>query len=201
MATSKPTSAADPKLADTSGDIPAADKMPKDSPVEAVNTATGSDMPLSTSHPRLAEAKPMSKEREAYMKARNEADIARAEADVQLTPEQKKANELAAKADDLRAKALEAESREADDQRVVHTVADAGTLAVVPPELKAADHYAQKFGNDPENPKLADGVNPSKDLVLLSRKTPDVPGLVYAEVPEKMVGDYMRAGWERASLG
>lgn len=205
MATSKSKAAENTAavMADTSGDIPAAEKQPLAAPEEqaaVVNTAVGSDTPLSTEHPRLAkpEDQEMSSEMKAYLAAKAEADAARMEADVQLTPEQKKANELATKADDLRAKAAEAATTDADSKRVIATVADAGTLAVVPPELKASDHFAQKFGNDPENPKLAPGVQPDKDLVLLYRITPDVPGRVYAEVPEKMVGDYERAGWNRS---
>lgn len=198
MATSKDSKATP---VDTAGDIPAFDKQPADSPVEQPATAKGSDMPLSTDHPRLAkdagDSPARNKARAAYSQAKAEADIAQAEADIHLTPEQKKANELAQKADDLRAKAAESDTKDAEDNRVVATVADAGTLAVVPPELKASDHFAQKFGNDPENPRLAPGVKLDGDKVLLSRRTPDVPGLVYAEVPERMVGDYERAGWNR----
>jgi hypothetical protein len=199
MATSKPKDGA--LQGDTSGDIPVADKQPIAAPEEqaaVMNTATGSDVPLSTEHPRLATGDDtVGPEMKAYLAAKAEADKARNEADVQLTPEQKKANDLATKADDLRAKAAEAAMNDADKKRVIATVADAGTLAVVPPELKASDHFAQKFGNDPENPKLADGIAPDKDLVMLYRITPDVPGRVYAQVPEKMVGDYERAGWNR----
>jgi hypothetical protein len=206
MATSKSkaaeTTAFDPAVTDTAGDIPAADKQPTAAPEEqaaVVNTAVGSDAPLSVDHPRLAKGDDkVSKAQEEFMKAQAEANAARMAADVSLTEDQKKANELAQKADDLRAKAVEEMTNDADSKRVIATVADAGTLAVVPPELKAADHFAQKFGNDPENPKLADGIKPDENLVLLYRITPDVPGRVYAEVPEKMAGDYQRAGWNRA---
>lgn len=207
MATSKKeVTANDPAVVDKAGDIPAGDKQPKDSAEEQAvvqNTATGSDTPLSVDHPRLAKPgeQEVSKERQAYMKARAEADALQMEADAQLTPEQKKANEAAQKADDLRAKALEVEQADADKTRVAATVVDAGTLAVVPPELKASDHFAQKFGNDPENPRLAPGIRPDENLKLMYRITPDVPGRVYAKVPEKMVGDYERAGWNRAEIG
>lgn len=80
------------------------------------------------------------------------------------------------------------------------TVAAAKVLAVVDPNTSAGDHVAQKFGNDPANPALAVGVDPTANLVKLSRQTPDLPKgtLAYTEVPEKMVGDYVRAGWNVA---
>lgn len=81
------------------------------------------------------------------------------------------------------------------------TVAEAKVVAVVSPDLSAGDNLAQKFGNDPANPKLAPGVKVDPtNFVKLSRKTPDLPGdqLAVTAVPPEMVGDYERAGWNRA---
>jgi hypothetical protein len=80
------------------------------------------------------------------------------------------------------------------------TAAEAKMAAapLVGADVSAGDHFAQKFGNDPRNPKLAPGLNPANATVLVSRKTPDHPNLVYTLVNPEMVGDYERAGWNRA---
>ena len=91
----------------------------------------------------------------------------------------------------------------AGEAKVLTTVADA--------EAPAGHHLAQKFGNDPANPKPADGMETHvadedgklveiEDVktVTLSRKTPDHPDLVYTTCHEGMVGDMLRAGWNVA---
>lgn len=188
------------------GTAPSSTPIPSDTQTKASdlevgsvgNNAEGTDQVLSTSHPRsrVDDDKPP-KEMADYQKAQADAleQQAKANADVGLTDDQKKANESVRKADDLRAKAQEKMS---SGKQLDHSVADAGVLAVVPPTLKAGDHFAQKFGNDPENPRLADGIKADENLVQLSRVTPDVPGRVFTSVPKEMVGDYERAGWNRA---
>lgn len=158
--------------------------------------ASGSDLPLSTEHPRAAKAE-MTAEQKAFLEAQIEAEKARREAEDKRTPEEKAADEKVRHADDLRAKAAEAMSAESGKAKEP-TVADVGVLAPVDGKLKSADHFAQKFGNDPENPKLMPGIKPDEDLVRVTRVTPDVPGEVFAMVPRAMVGDYERAGWNRA---
>jgi hypothetical protein len=116
------------------------------------------------------------------------------------SPEQLAAEEADKKADDARAKAA---ALHPDVTSVGNTtVADANVL--LPhghdPNMSAGDHYAQKRGNDPSNPKYADGI-PTHDeaqTVRLSRTSRDNPTPVYAMVHPDMVGDYLRAGWGRA---
>lgn len=101
-------------------------------------------------------------------------------------------------ADDLRAKQADAASRAEEAKAVPTSAVDAGVLAIVPEGTMAGDHRAQKFGNDPSNPKPAAGVDMNAELVKLVIQKPEPEGKVYCEVPEKMVGDYERAGWNRA---
>jgi len=157
----------------------------------------GNEKPLNVDNPKVVssdgktspELQAFAEANQKFLEAQTKAD------DSHLTPEQKAANEAAQKADDARAKANEAAASSPVKNA---TVADVGTLAVVDPDTSVGDHYAQKFGNDPANPKLAPGVKPDQDLVRLSRITPDFPGTVFCEVPRIMVGDYERAGWNRA---
>lgn len=138
---------------------------------------------------------------EAASQAQVAADEAQKKADaaaVEKTPEQKKADEAAQKADDARAKAAEAAAADDAAKAVPQTAVEAGVLAIVPVGTMAGDHVAQKFGNDPANPKPAPGVDMNANLVKLVIQKPEPEGKVYCEVPEKMVGDYERAGWNRA---
>lgn len=128
------------------------------------------------------------------LEAQKKADAAA----VDKTPEQVKADEAAKKADDLRAAAHEAAAAEADAKAVPSTATDAGVLAIVPAGTMAGDHVAQKFGNDPANPKPAPGVDMTANLVKMVIQKPEPEGKIYCEVPEAMVGDYSRAGWNRA---
>lgn len=109
------------------------------------------------------------------------------------------ADKLEREAQDIQARLL-AEAAEARGAIKPTTVAEAKAAAapLVGGDMRAGDHYAQKFGNDPRNPKLAPGIDPTKASVLLSRKTPDHPEEVYEIVNTEMVGDYERAGWNRA---
>ena len=84
---------------------------------------------------------------------------------------------------------------------------DAGTLAVPWDDDVATDsgHWlAQKFGNDPANPQPGKGehANPDLKTVEMTRTTPDLPKgqLQRTWVHPEMVGDYMRAGWDRSSV-
>lgn len=135
------------------------------------------------------------KAREAAVKAGEASQEAK---DAKRSPEEKKAAEAVAKADEARAKAQELAQIEADKGKVPTTASEAGVLAMLEPDILAGDHAAQKKGNDPANPQMAPGIDENGPKVKLSRKTPDVPGgLVYAEVPKEMAGDYERAGWNR----
>jgi hypothetical protein len=121
-------------------------------------------------------------------------------ADIGKSKEQLEADKLEREANDAIARQA-AEDAEARGGIKGTTVAEAKMAAapLVGSDVLASDHFAQKFGNDPRNPKLAPGLNPAEATVLLSRKTPDHPDLVYAMVNPEMVGDYERAGWNRAA--
>lgn len=128
------------------------------------------------------------------------AEKARVEADEsKLSPEQKKVRDAEREADDARAKANQA-ARDAEGQDAESTVADANVLGYGKhPDLAAGHHLAQKFGNDPANPRPATNMPEVTDngMVRLYRGTPDSKDLVYTSCHPDMVGDYMRAGWNR----
>jgi len=132
--------------------------------------------------------------------ARRWARAAAIRADLGKSKEQLEAEKLEREANDAIAKQA-AEDAEARGNIRGTTVAEAKMAAapLVGADVLASDHYAQKFGNDPRNPKLAPGLNPANATVTVSRKTPDHPDLVYAQVNPEMVGDYERAGWNRAT--
>jgi hypothetical protein len=142
-----------------------------------------------------------SKAQDAADKATAAAAEARAAANAETgdkTAAEKKADDLEQKADDLRAKAKE-EADAGDGDEVLATAAvDAKVLGVTDPEIEAGDHHAQKFGNDPANPKPAAGVDPLAAEVKLTRQTPDSAEPVVTWVAKEMVGDYLRAGWNKA---
>ena len=119
-----------------------------------------------------------------------------AEADAQKSAEAKKVEAAAQKVDDATAAAVGVAGT-TDATAKPMTAVEAGVLANVPQDMPASDHAAQKFSNDPANPHPAPGVDMGKDLVKLKIQKPDVEADVYCEVPEKMVGDYERAGWNR----
>lgn len=110
------------------------------------------------------------------------------------------ADRLEREASDIIARQAEEAQQARGDLRDT-TVAEAKVAAasLVGADMSAGSHAAQKFGNDPRNPKLAPGLSPTEGrTVLLSRKTPDHPDLVYTYVHPEMAGDYERAGWNRA---
>lgn len=139
---------------------------------------------------------------ERHGQARAAAEEARAKVDQANKPRElleaeeadRRADDEAAKAADVRRQLWGAVAEEDT------TVVEAKVLAapLVGAMKPAGDHMAQKFGNDPENPKLAPGVDPNDKSVRLQRITPDSPTPVYTSVAEKMVGDYLRAGWSLA---
>lgn len=114
------------------------------------------------------------------------------------TKEQKAASEAALKADDARAKAAEAGREEVTGDTEAHDANVLGTK--VDPDMSVGEHMAQKFGNDPANPKYAAKVSTAEEAqtIRLYRVTPDSPTPVYTFVAPEMVGDYMRAGWNRS---
>lgn len=113
------------------------------------------------------------------------------------TAEQKKADDAAAKADDSRAVA--AAARVAETRTDPMTAGEARMIMAPDPGMSAGDHMAQKFGNDPANPKPAKDEHADPDLctVRLTRITPDLPEPAVTMVHPEMVGDYLRSGWSR----
>lgn len=133
----------------------------------------------------------------AALAAKAEEAKAKAAEDAK-TPEQKKIEKLNQDADDARAKAEQAD-REAHDGKALSTALDAKVLAPIDPSMSAGHHMAQKFGNDPANPK---GFKPEFDLpenktVRLSRVSPDSKEPIRTTCHPEMVGDYVRAGWNK----
>lgn len=117
-----------------------------------------------------------------------------------LTPEQVKANESHQKADDAAAKVAESERSAATFAAREHTIEGANVLGYGKhPDLPASHHLAQKFGNDPANPRPKAGMPEVTDngMVRLQRTTPDNSTPVYATCHPDLLGDYMRAGWSR----
>lgn len=151
----------------------------------------------------------MTSEQKAAAKADNEAAEARTKAQLLQeeadrakdgrTPEQKKADDAKRDADDAAAKAAEANSAARIKRPMTMEEAKVQGYGMNE-DMPAGHHMAQKFGNDPANPAPAPGLspNPGVPVVRLSRKTPDNPDLVYTECHPDMVGDYMRAGWNKA---
>ncbi len=127
-----------------------------------------------------------------------------AKADAETDPAKKAeavkvANESAKLADDSRAKEAEAD-RKAKGDAVETSVVDAKVMAPVDPNMPAGHHLAQKFGNDPANPKHDDTLDPQSWYVRMSHQSPDHPFLMYCDVHPEMVGDYARAGWNLDDL-
>jgi hypothetical protein len=130
-------------------------------------------------------------------KLRADAAEARAKADAsKQSPEEQAAVEAERKATEAQAKADEAE-RHAEVAVAPMTAGDAKVLAPVDPAMPAGHHLAQKFGNDPANPK---GSKPEHDdpelkTVRLVRQSPDPRALIRTSCHPEMEGDYLRAGW------
>jgi hypothetical protein len=183
--------------ADRSGDQASGDARPA--------MSTGPDPARTGSVDRTVETVPTAtpEVQDAMAKA-NEANARAAEARAKAanagrSPEELAADKAEREADDARAAAAETAQRARGPVKAT-TVAEAKNAAapLVGANMSAGEHAAQKFGNDPENPKPAPGLNPNAGTVRMSRKTPDHPDLVYADVHPEMVGDYMRAGWNKA---
>lgn len=132
-------------------------------------------------------------EQQAADAEQDAADLqAKADA-VELTPAEKKAAAAKQKADDLAAKAQE--ERGNDERSADATLA--GDVSVIDPKLPAGDHDAQVFGNVPQNPAPAPGLDPEVATVRMVNDKPD-GSQAFADVHPEMTGDYARAGWRLA---
>jgi hypothetical protein len=126
--------------------------------------------------------------------AQQVADDLQAKADATaVSPEQAKADDAAQKADDLLAQAQE--EKGIDERTADETLA--GEVNVIDPNLPAGDHDAQVFGNVPQNPAPAPGLDPAVETVRMVNDKPD-GSQAFADVHPEMVGDYARAGWRLA---
>lgn len=144
------------------------------------------DQNTTTADPKVADATVNAK------KLQEEADRAK------MTPEERAAKDAEREA----ALAKSQAALDANDPTVTpgDTVESAKVSVVgIDPEMPASHHMAQKFGNDPANPKPAAHIPDNYDgpTVRLTMDKPDVEGLVTADVHPDMVGDYMRAGWSK----
>lgn len=146
---------------------------------------------------KLAEADDA--EREAAEARIRLDDAHKRAADSKLTDEQRDLRGVQQEADDAAAKA--AEARRAAGRENPRTVADARVAAPVDPNLPAGHHRAQKFGNDPANPKGYKGEHddPEKQTVRMTLRSPDTAEPRETFVHPDMVGNYARAGWEADS--
>jgi hypothetical protein len=131
--------------------------------------------------------------------ARAKAIDAQAKADdAGKSPEQRKAD--AARADADKAAAVAAETETAATPLEPMSAVEAKVMAPhVNEDMSAGDHFAQKFGNDPANPKPVTGdmAEPDRLTVKLTRVTPDLAEPAVTMVAPEMVGDYLRAGWSQ----
>ncbi len=117
------------------------------------------------------------------------------EANAGKTPEQIEAEKAEEDARRKHSEAAEAEGKDADEGPT--KAVDAKVLGVTDGELLASDPRAQKMGNDPANPKHAPHLPETEDTVRLTLRSPDTTEPRTADVHPGMVGDYLRAGWER----
>jgi hypothetical protein len=110
-------------------------------------------------------------------------------------------------ADKARVDAAKAESKaaEADASTLLTEPMTAIEAKVVSPhlteEMGAADHFAQKFSNDPANPHIAKGEHADPDLCTVKMtmvKADSMDQPIFTMVHPEMVGDYARAGWNVA---
>ena len=126
--------------------------------------------------------------------------------DPQLTP-QDQANKVSqetaeAERQEQADKAADAEKREKQDPTTALDAKSAAALA--DPEKDVGDHYAQKFANQPENPKTAPHLKDVADedkvrMELTDSDHPDPANPKVTYVHPDMVGDYLRAGWRQPS--
>ena len=120
-------------------------------------------------------------------------------AEAAKSPEQRAADQARVAADETRRKAAadDAATNALPDRM---TVEEAKIIAPVPPDMGAGDHMAQSFRNQPENPHIykGDHADPEKATERLRLIAPDHPsGFVTTAVHLDLVGDYLRAGWDR----
>lgn len=145
--------------------------------------------------------KVVAKAQDEAAQARVKATEAQAKAeDAGKSKEQIAADKAMADADDAMAKAMETQ-RANPSALPAATVGEARVAAPVDPEMGLGDHHAQKFGNDPANPKIFKGeqADPEKCTVRLVMDSPDPPHVRETWVHPEMVGDYLRAGWAKAA--
>ena len=146
---------------------------------------------------RKAKLEAADKAEEDAVQARIKLDETRRKgADSHLTDEQRTLRTAEQEADDAHAKAVAA--RRVAGRENPRTVGDARVGAPVDPNLPAGHHRAQKFGNDPANPKSYKGEqdDPEKQTTRMTLRSPDTAEPRETFVHPDMVGNYARAGWE-----
>ena len=141
-------------------------------------------------------------------KAKADAQAAQAKAidvqakadDAKKSDEQKAADKARFDADRAKSKAAEADASTISTEPM--TAVDAKVMSPhITEEMGAADHFAQKFSLDPENPHIAksDHADPSLCTVKMTMlKADSMEQPIYTMVHPEMVGDYARAGWSVA---
>lgn len=156
------------------------------------------DAPNTDTKPTPADADKLKADAQA---ARSKAIDAQVEADqAKKSDEQKAADKASADADSARAKAAKAEAELVPTEPM--TAVDAKVMSPhLTEQMGAADHFAQKFSNDPANPHIAtaEHADPALCTVKMTMvKADSMEQPIFTMVHPEMVGDYCRAGWSRA---
>lgn len=104
-----------------------------------------------------------------------------------------------------RADKEKADKENAENQEPTTALDAKSAAALADPDKDVGDHYAQKFANQPENPKLAPHLKEVDDadkvrMELTDSDHPDPANPKVTFVHPEMVGDYLRAGWRQPSV-
>lgn len=141
-------------------------------------------------------------------KAKSDAQAARVAAveaqtkaeDAKKSPEQRDAEKAHAEADKAESVAAEADAATISTEPMTAIEAKVASPHLTE-KMGAADHFAQKFSNDPENPHIGDASHADPALCTVKMtmvKADSMEQPIYTMVHPDMVGDYCRAGWNVA---
>lgn len=103
------------------------------------------------------------------------------------------------------AKRAEEDAEKRENQEATTALDAKSPAALADPDKDVGDHYAQKFANQPENPKPAPHLKEVADedkvrMELTDSDHPDPANPKVTYVHPDMVGDYLRAGWRQPSV-
>ncbi len=166
-------------------DFPTTDSAPTPATL-ATGKASASDADKARADAQTAAAKAID--------AQSKADAAT------KSKEQQDADKAAAEADKARRAAAEKEASLVPTEPM--TAVEAKVISPhVTDDMGAGDHLAQKFSNQPANPQIAKPEHADPDLCTVKLTMAKADGLgapAITMVHPDLVGDYLRAGWDRA---